>query len=269
VPGQFEEAQFKADAAGQVVVPVLTGWNGLRVLDEQPGAQIAGVDDVKLVKTYVTLSFQAALQTDPASQQLVQQAHDARAAWGQDFPGFTAKARLVYEGAESHGTITVKPDYQVSYEFEDPRVAKVLSRAFASLVMHRQGGGGTPEFASNFVDDGTHPYGRAVALHEGGDSVFRIRDKQILQVVRVSPNGWFVIDNLENELTPSGTYLPRMWTVTYYDKDGAISSNATTSMSWGWVDQVFVPGEMRRAEHRADGTESPLVLTLTDAKLLR
>jgi len=55
----------------------------------------------------------------------------------------------------------------------------------------------------------------------------------------------FTTNVLENERTPADTFLPRAWTVSYYDRQsGALTRSSTTFATWGWVGQVFVPATL-------------------------
>jgi len=130
-------------------------------------------------------------------------------------------------------------EYKITYALGDPNTEKALEGSFGSLIMHRRGG--NPEYAANWRDSEVHPMGRAINLNDESESFYRVRDRQILQVNRIMGSLRFTTNVLENERTPADTFLPRAWTVSYYDRQsGALTRSSTTFATWGWVGQVFV-----------------------------
>ena len=248
-PGEPRERALTAADDGRTGVPVRPGANWLRVLHQERGP-VAGAEGVSLTRTWLVLTFDAAPEADPACVQTLSEAHLARAAWPQSFRGFAAELAVSAGTQEGHGTVTVAADGAVSIKLDNRPARRALQPVLESLMQHRRGG--NPSYQATWLDAQSNPAGRAIALHDGFDSVYRIRDRQILQVVRLTDNGWFVTDVLENETSRFG-FLPRVWTVTYYDRQQQLQRTATTWVTWTWLGDIFVPAELRRTLTDRDG----------------
>lgn len=264
VPGDAHTTALTADSLGRVTVPVRPGMNYLRILEQSP-ATVEGQDDVKLQKTYQLVTFNAALEGEAECSRLLHEAHEARAAWPADFPGFTAKAVATMNGVRSEGTLAVEADYKVKLDVANEAKAALMG-TLHSLVMHRRGG--NPEYSATWLDDQPHAMGRAIALHDDYDSVYRLEDKQIKQVTRLVEGGWFVTNVLENFQTPDGYYLPKFYTVTWYHEDGTIQSTSTMETNWIWQNETFLPQRIQRVETNSQGETQVLSLELSEHKFL-
>lgn len=197
----------------------------------------------------------------------LRQAHAARATWGPDFRGFTAHARLEIDGHETEGRITVGPDFKTDYGALDPEAVKILREDWESHTMHRRPGP-LRDSGVEWRDDKPHPMGRAMSLNDPLQSFYRVRDNQILQVNRSMGKTRFTINVLENWKSPAG-YLPRVFTVGYYDRDtGRLQASSTTRAGWLMKDETFLPESLEVVSNGPDG-QSILRLVLTDHRLMK
>jgi hypothetical protein len=197
---------------------------------------------------------------------LLQDAHTARAAWDTKFPGFTADATYEYGGKVAKGTITVDKEFKITYALGDPEAEKLLQPGFGSLIMHRRGG--NPTYFANWKDNLPNPLGRAISLNDEAESVYRIKDRQIMEVNRKMGTGRFTNVVLANEATPYHTFLPRAWTITYFDAAGVMTRSATTQVTWGWIGEVFIPSTYQVVTATPGGVQVAH-LRLTNQRLLK
>jgi hypothetical protein len=270
--GSETEQKLKTSPQGRLELPLGKGWQQLRIMaqDAKP-ARFQGKEG-QFTRTYLSLMFEAAEGAAPAAArnedpvQLLNEAHEARAKWGKDFPGFTADAVFEQNGRAARGKITVTADFKIQYELGDNELEAALRPSFASLVMHRQGG--NPMYRATWRDSANHPLGRAIDLNDELKSFYRVRDRQILQVNRAMGSQRFTNNVFENEETKLG-YLPRFWNVAYYDNaTNALLRVSTTRVTWTWAGDVFMPATLDTVNVHSGGTDVTK-LVLTNHKLLK
>jgi uncharacterized protein DUF3386 len=271
-PKDREMRKEKTSPAGLLALPLTDGgWHHVRIMAEDGKPTQFEGKEARFTRTYLSLMFNAAgrqpaasagkaVQPDADAVQVLREAHAARANWGPDFPGFTADAVYRVNGKEARGTITVARDYTITYALGDKEAEGSLRPSFASLIMHRRRG--SPEYQATWRDSEAHPLGRAINLNDELNSFYRVRDRQILQVNRVMGSQRFTNNVLENERTKLG-FLPRAWTVAYYDREGnTLQRVSTTQVTWTWIGDVFLPATLQTVNAHAEGTDvSQLVLT--------
>lgn len=250
----------------------------LRLRADDPRPTTVDGKDVKSSRTYLSMMFRlvgaavAAKATnvtpDADAVKILKDAHEARAHWASDFPGFSADAVLRFADKEVEGKITVSADYKIAYDFPDPEAEKAIKGSFVSLIMHRQDSG-SGEYAATWKDSKEHALGRAINLNDNMGSWYRVRDRQILQVNRTAgPMMRFINNVLENESTKHG-FLPRSWNIAYYAKDSdTLIRTGATSVTWTWAGEVFMPATMRIVNTTAMGTDTTELL-LSNHKLLK
>ena len=202
------------------------------------------------VRDFATLAFTWPLAAgpDPAAVTLFQEALAARAHW-KGFPGFSAHASGTVEGRPFSGSVTVSATGAVSTDIQDETGQSWMQEQLDSTVLHR--GAGNSARASGqekpilyFADaDKDHPLGRLL-IFEGGRfaSSYRVKDKQILVVNRRLGKENMTILVLENERTPAGTFLPRSYTVQYWDAaTGKLKRTEAIRESWQRVGSWELP----------------------------
>jgi len=278
-PKDEDMVAAKTTSDGRLELPLKAGgWHHLRIkADDATPVSHAG-KDAKFTRTYLSLMFNAAIdsaatpraavQPNAEAVALLRAAHEARANWGPGFPGFTADAVYRLNGKEARGTITVKSDFTIEYALGDKAMETAVRPSFASLIMHRRGGGGAPEYQGTWRDEKPHMLGRAINLNDELGSFYRIRDRQILEVNRVMGTQRFTNTVLENESSKLG-FLPRAWSVAYYEKDSnKLLRTSTTQVTWSWKGDIFLPASIQTVLAHDEGTDVSR-LELTNHRLLK
>ena len=72
-------------------------------------------------------------------------------------------------------------------------------------------------------------------------SHYRIKDDVIREVNRKSDSGRFTISVLEVRRNEEGKYLPGVYTVSFWNKDGSLRSTTTTTETWKRVGTFDLP----------------------------
>lgn len=180
----------------------------------------------KEVREFATLAFSwplAPVDADPQAVKLFEDALAARAAW-KDFPGFTAKIAGQVEDRPFAGTVAVDAEGGVKLSLAEDVLGDWVQEQLESTTMHRAagqtGGPGRPKPVLRFADDHPdHPLGRLLTF-DGGQfaSSYRVRDGQIMGVNRVMDGKNMTIIVLQNEKNAEGLFLPRCYSVQYWDE---------------------------------------------------
>jgi hypothetical protein len=277
-PNDADMVVTKTSADGRATLALtMPGWQHLRIKAEDGKPITVSGKEVKFSRTYLSLMFNVAaapttmqsasakpvaVQADAGAVAVLREAHEARANWKAGFPGFTADAVYRLNGKEARGTITVKSDFSIEYALGDKELETALRPSFASLIMHRRGGGEAPNYQGTWRDTQPHLLGRAINLNDELGSFYRIRDRQIMEVNRVMGSQRFTNTVLENEATKLG-FLPRAWSVAYYDRETSkLLRTSTTQVSWTWIGDVFLPATLQTVNAHDAGTDvSRLELT--------
>lgn len=176
---------------------------------------------------------------DLAATKLLADARAARALWNK-FPGFFALVEINQDGHKIPCTLNVTPAGKVALkadladltEKQEETIKKVRGE-IGSLVSHRMPGEAyeTPCAFADKIED--HPQGRLInVLNDELHSSYRIRDRQILEVNRVTGGGRFTITVLENTWNKDKTYLPAHYVVHSWDKSGTLTSASAHRNTW-------------------------------------
>ncbi len=195
------------------------------------------------LREFATLAFTWPLErkgADPKAVALFQEAVAARAQW-KDFPGFSALIEGSVDGRPFTGTVTIDAAGQVEVKIDDDVVDTWVQEQLQSIAMHRAAGAeasAAPEAAKPILrfaeprDD--HPLGRLLAF-EGGRfaSSYRVKEKQILVVNRHIGRHNLTITVHENDRNAEGFFLPRSYTVQYWDAaTGDLRRTETVQERW-------------------------------------
>ena len=178
------------------------------------------------MREFATLTFTWPLSrsdADPEAVKLFEEAVAARAQW-KDFPGFTATIDGNIDGRPIAGDVTVAADGSVTIDAADEPTADWVREQLESITRHRV----ASEAASDanrpvlrFADEESdHPLGRLLEF-DGGQfaSSYRVRDRQIMVVNRHFGEQDMTITVLDNERTATDRFLPRSYTVQYWDAE--------------------------------------------------
>jgi hypothetical protein len=178
------------------------------------------------IRDFATLAFTwplASQRADPKAVALFQQALASRGHW-KDFPGFSAHIQGHADGRPFSGTVTIQAGGVVDAKIADQNAQGWVQDQLESIVLHRGAGNssrstGKSEPIIRFADNETdHPLGRLLVF-EGGRfaSSYRVKDGQIKVVNRHMGKENMTITVLENKRSKDNGYLPRTYTVQYWD----------------------------------------------------
>jgi hypothetical protein len=206
------------------------------------------------IREYATLGFTWPIERKDADEKAVslfEEAIAARAMW-KNFPGFRAQIRGEVDGRPFEGKVTIDATGSVHLETAEGAVTSWVTEQLESLAMHR--GAGSSSAASTersrpvlrFADtQEDHPLGRLL-IFEGGRfaSSYRVKDKQILVVNRHMGKQNMTITVLKNDKNHEGHFIPRSYTVQYWDAaSGALNRTETIQDKWQRVSDWDLPTE--------------------------
>jgi hypothetical protein len=185
---------------------------------------------------------------------LLQSATNNREVWGKDFPGFHARLTVDKDNRSAEGTVAVSASGKVEITLVDESLRTVAQKLLGSMISHRFAG--KAQYSPTYGPDDKHPQGRSVLLNDSGQSMYRIRDGQILQVNRSMGPSKFTIDILENRMVESGHHLPVAYTVTYRNPGtGALERVDSYNERFVRVQKFYLPSKLRVVSAGAAGTE--------------
>jgi hypothetical protein len=194
------------------------------------------------IREFATLAFTWPLAdkgADPKAVALFEEALATRAQW-QGFPGFRARVEGKVDGRAFAGTVAVDGAGGVQLKTDDGAVQTWVKDQLESMAMHRGAGpaSGSPKRATPVLRFGDgevdHPLGRLL-IFEGGRfaSSYRVKDKQIAVVNRNIGKRNMTITVLDNDKNKDGKFLPRTYTVQYWDAaTGALRSTEAIVDRW-------------------------------------
>lgn len=214
------------------------------------------------VREFATLSFTWPLVPTGADDEAValfEGALASRAAW-HDFPGFSADIAGDIEGRPFSGTVKVDADGGVTLDLDEEPFVEWVGGQLESITMHRAASqtpsADRPKPVLRFADDEVdHPLGRLLAF-EGGSfaTSYRVKDKQITTVNRVIDGENMTITVLDNDENAEGKFLPRSYTVQYWDEQSGEPVRAETVQDrWTRVGKFDLPERHTVTAASADG----------------
>lgn len=198
------------------------------------------------IREFTTIAFHWPLESkgaDAKAVQLFQEAIDARAAWTK-FPGFTADVHANADGRVWKGSVKITAKGEVSLSENDEVVTPWVQEQFESMALHRIAGPRKGEPVLRFADQTLdHPLGRLLTF-EGGAmaSSYRVKDRQIMVVNRAMGKVNMTITILENELNADKKFLPRSYTVQYWNaSSGELQRTESIQNRWTRVGELDLP----------------------------
>jgi hypothetical protein len=207
----------------------------------------AGGKKYEEVRAFATLAFSWPLAPqgpDRRAVALFEEALAARAQW-KGFPGFKAGIQGKVDGRPFMGSVTVDAAGAVELKIDDEVAKRWVSGQIESIAMHRGAGqaddGKRARPVLRFGDgEEDHPLGRLL-IFEGGRfaSSYRVKERQLMVVNRNLGGLNMTIRVLDNDKNPEGKFLPRSYTVQYWDAaTGALQRAETVVERWrriaGW-----------------------------------
>ena len=209
---------------------------------------------------------------DPKAREVLREVFGSTARWSSAFNGFSADVTVNINGNEESGTITVKGPKEIEHSIKGEKHKEFLDENMASIAMHR----GPRSFEESdgkyklsFIDDGSHPQGRAISM--GGDgmsSFYRIKDGRIQQINRKTPRMSFTINVEESVKNTEGKFLTHKYTVYYFNpENGSIKDVESYTDNYARVGSFDLP-EYRRIIHAESGTVEAGFMQLSNHKNL-
>ncbi len=209
-------------------------------------------------------------ESNASAEQLMSRSHLARATW-DNMPGFQADIVVSDDGRRIKGRATV--DAAGDVQIDLPENAKIdwVDRKLKSLVAHRQGSGDQSYDVSFADQETTQPLGRLIRINDDKlmGSQYRIRDDVITEVHRKMGDMRFTISVIEVYRNPEGKYLPRTYTVSFWDaKTGNLKSTSTVLDEWKRVSKWDLPSRLLSIETADDGQRHVRQIEFRHLKLL-
>jgi hypothetical protein len=268
-----EPREVRSEADGRVPVALSSGVSLLlRVVEERPGQRDGR--DYREIRHYATLTLSqddpGASQEGPSADEVLRRAHEARACWGPDFPGFTAELTVRVDDDEVRGTVEVAPDGTVEAALPDGPAKDWARTQLRSIVMHRGLSGPTElEPGAKYLEPASaHPLGRLIQLADDRmGSAYRIKGDEILEVNRVMKEKRFSNRILANTRNAEGKLLPLAYTVSYWDNNtGQLDRVEAFHATWTRVGHLDLP-KTHTQIRASDGKSSVRQLELSAHRL--
>jgi hypothetical protein len=276
VDSSLAEEEVEADDEGRAKwKPAANGAYSIYTKHVLPWPGEVGGQHYDEIRQFATLWLTWPLvraQADQKAVQLFEEAVAARAQW-RDFPGFRAEITGSIDRREFSGSVTVKADGSVTLASDDDATSSWLEEQLESIAMHRAApkrSSGDPSPRLWFGDeDESHPLGRLL-IFDGGRfaSSYRVKDRQITVVNRVMGEENMTITVLDNEVNADGDFLPRSYTVQYWDEvTGKLLRSEAVNDRWRRVGNFDLPAE-HAVTHSSDAGQSVRSFTLSKHSLL-
>lgn len=204
-----------------------------------------------------------------SAEQMMAEAHEARAIWDKSFPGFTAKLTVNVNGEEISGKLTVTAAGKVELDLPKSENAEWARQQLKSIASHRFAGA-RDKYNVSFADKVTnHPLGRLIKFNEStSHSVYRIKGNLITEVHREMGDRKFTISVSTIATNPEGKLLPSHFNVSYWDiKSGQLIRNEDYQEEWIRLGKFDLPKRRLNIETGANERMVAEIL-LSDHQLL-
>lgn len=212
------------------------------------------------------------IKVDPSAYALLKEAHDSRQVWPTDFAGFNAEITFNDNGKITKGKLSYEQKGGVSLNIEalEEEAKKWLVNQLNSVLSHRRGGDFAKRDGANpitFGEDDKSPIGRLVLLNDGFKSSYRVRDNKVVDVTRTIAGEKFTISVLETTPVENSKYLPRHFTVTYFDaKTGLLKRTEAFSDTHTKISDIWFPTK-RHVIRAENGVISARVIEINGFEL--
>ena len=199
---------------------------------------------------------------------LLQQARKNREVLSDDFPGFRSKLTVRVDGRVLHGICTFRLPGDVQVEMQAAEVPAQVTATIRSMLMHRVPSSRTSLQEARFGEKDESPLGRELLLADRNQSVYRIRDGQIIQVDRRRSEPRLVLTLLETRSTESGRYLPRhVFAVRLDQQSGSVLEAWTYISEFQRVGGEYLP-KSRQVIRTHEGRTTALLIEWSEIDLL-
>jgi len=280
-----EHHELTTDQNGEVTLPELIA-GAYAVRSNVNNTSTSGERDGKKynqVWHYATLTFNvpdsvstkaataSTKAADPDAVAALVRARDGRALW-KEFPGFSADLIISGDGVNARGPVSIDANGTATMDFQDKSVETWLEEQLSTLVQHRMPDGEVTDGAITWAEkDDSHPLGRMIDLGDPNlKSKYRLKDDVIMEVNRTAgPNMHFTISVLEIENNHEGKYLPRSFTMNFFDnKSGEVKTSLAYLNEWQRVGDFDLPKTIVEVHTKA-GKSTTKRIDFANAKLLK
>lgn len=259
-----EHCEVKTDTQGRAQIDAAAGHWAVRAAyiepnrsGERDGKQYAQAWHYSTVMLNVP-SDTAAPAKEPSAHDTLVRARDGRAIW-HDFPGFTSDLVVHAGGEEIKGKVTIDADGIVALDMPKSAATNWVEEQLNSLVQHRMPDGEVTQGDVKFAEADTHhPLGRKIDLGDPSlQSAYRIKDDVIMEVNRSMGPLRFTISVLEIERNPEHKYLPRSFTMNFFDsKTDELRSSLGYWNSWQRVGGFDLPEKIIEVDAHKGGANT-------------
>ena len=203
-----------------------------------------------------------------SAAQILKEARANREVFSEDFEGFRSGLAVRLDGKALAGTLEFRLPDKLDIELSGGPAPDTVTRTVRSMLMHRVPTTGNAVGTAAFGEPDEHSLGTEIVVGDSYRSVYRIRDRQILQVDRRLSDFRRLLTVLETETTDSGRYLPRHVFAVLFDSDsGAIREAWTYMNGFQKVGGNYLP-LFRHVMRTVDGETSALLIEWHDIELL-
>jgi hypothetical protein len=190
---------------------------------------------------------------DPVAWNLLKSTRDTRYYFVNNFSGFTADVIVNDNGKIAEGVVNYDVGGGADLQFKGEHDAKKpwVLQTVLNLIGHRRGGDfskGDGRHPITFAEDDNSPAGRRVLLNDGMKSSYRINinNGRVTEVDRTAGSDHFKISIVEELPAGEGRFLPRHFTVTYFDAaTGAVKRTETFTDEYKQIGGVWFPASRR------------------------
>lgn len=208
-----------------------------------------------LMATFAGDASQAS-ETPQSAEALLAEARAHRSTW-DGFQGARCRLTVAFGGRMHEGKMSISADGDVTLEIGDAETLKWCQPTLDSLISHRIPGSSLSDKAKFVVEEGMHPLGKKIQLEEDSmGSEYRIGNNQVNEVNRTTPGGRFRISVLSSEYDVQGRYLPTVWAVNTWDKDGTLVSSSVSRQAWQTVGAWRMPKSLLVLDAKNQGDET-------------
>ena len=203
-----------------------------------------------------------------AAAELLQHARDNREVLSETFPGFRSKLTVRFKGQIYQGICSFRLPGKLKVTMQDDKVPPGVTATVHSMLMHRAPSSRMSPQEARYGQLDESPLGREILLSDRHESVYRIRDRQIIQVDRRLSDPRFVLTVLETQTTDSGRYLPRHVFAVRFDPDtGAVREAWTYISEFQKVEGEYLP-KSRQVIRTDAGRTTALLIEWSEFELL-
>jgi hypothetical protein len=196
-------------------------------------------------------------KADPKAYEALRDTRQTRYYFTSALAGFTADLTINDNGRISIAALTYAPDEGIDLQFKTPDESREpwALEMVTNMLGHRRPASfvqGDGRWSITFGSEDNSPAGRKVLLNDPMQSSYRIRNGRVSEVSRSAGDQRFTISIMEETEAESGRYLPRHFTVTYFDaKTGAIRRTDSFTDEYRKISGAWVPASRRliRAEN--------------------